>query len=161
VSLRSRLIQILGLGRSTTAVTDGGKIRTVQMKFPTTGETRGEVPFMQHYGFASRPHAGCDFTVIALDHRPGKSVVIASNDQRYRIILAEGEVALHDDLGQKFHLTRTGFAIADANGCSVVSNSAGIEIISPALTHNGKNIGYDHLHTGVTAGASDTGPPVG
>ncbi|HET6609010.1 MAG TPA: phage baseplate assembly protein [Rhodopila sp.] len=160
MSLRSRLIQILGLGRSTTAVTDGGKIRTVQMKFPTTGETRGEVPFMQHYGFASRPHAGCDFTVVALDHHPGKSIAIASNDQRWTITLAEGEIAMHDDQDQKFHLTRDGWDILDKSGNRILSSPAGVAITSATLTHNGVNIGSTHEHTGVTSGASDTGPPV-
>jgi phage gp45-like len=159
--LWDRAIIMMGLGRGTTAVTDGGPIRTVQIIFVTTGEIRDGVPVMQHYGFASRPHAGCDYTAMTLSGDPTKSLVIASNDQRFRVTLAEGEVALHDDLGQKFHLTRTGWDIADANGNSIVSSATGVAIVSPALTHNGKNIGSTHVHTGVTSGPDDTGPPAG
>jgi phage gp45-like len=38
-------------------------------------------------------------------------ITIASDDRRYRIELAEGEVCIHDDLGQKVHLTRDGIVI--------------------------------------------------
>lgn len=34
-----------------------------------------------------------------------------------------------------------------------------LEIVGPAVTHNGKNIGDDHEHTGVEPGGALTGPP--
>jgi len=159
--LWDRAIVMMGLGRGTTAVTDGGPIRTVQIIFVTTGEIRDGVQLMQQYGFASRPHAGCDYAVMTLSGDSTKTVAIASNDQRYRLTLAEGEVGIYDDLGQAFHLTRTGWSISDANGNGIVSNSTGIAITGPALTHNGVDIGYRHFHNGVTTGEGDTGPPTG
>lgn len=35
-----------------------------------------------------------------------------------------------------------------------------IELVSATLTHNGKNIGATHEHSGVQPGGGDTGPPV-
>lgn len=37
--------------------------------------------------------------------------------------------------------------------------ASAIELVSSTLTHNGKNIGDTHVHTGVTPGGGDTGPP--
>jgi hypothetical protein len=36
---------------------------------------------------------------------------------------------------------------------------AGVAIQGGTVTHDGKNIGVDHVHTGVTSGASNTGVP--
>lgn len=36
----------------------------------------------------------------------------------------------------------------------------GIAITSPTLTHNGKNIGDTHVHSGVTIGVNNSGAPV-
>lgn len=44
---------------------------------------------------------------------------------------------------------------------SVKINASGaVTITSGTLTHNGKNIGVDHKHSGVTIGSSNTGNPV-
>lgn len=43
---------------------------------------------------------------------------------------------------------------------SVVVSSTGVAITNGTVTHNGKNIGATHLHSGVTAGAANTGVPV-
>lgn len=127
-SLLRRMVHACGLGRALTAVTDGGAIRTVQLKFMTTAETRDGVRVMQQYGFASRPHAKCDFAVMTLDHRPGQSVAIASNDQRYQVALEEGEAALHDDQGQIILISRDGITIRDKNGSTVTLADGGITL---------------------------------
>lgn len=125
-SLLRRMVHACGLGRALTAVTDGGAIRRVQLKFMTTAETRDGVRVMQQYGFASRPHAGCDFAVVTLDHRPGQSVAVASNDQRYQVALEEGEAVLHDDQGQVVLITREGITVRDKSGNSIVTSSDGL-----------------------------------
>lgn len=58
-------------------------------------------------------------------------------------------IALHDD---KIELTQ---------GVSKITiSAAGVDIVSPALTHNGKNIGATHIHSGVQSGPGNTGAPV-
>jgi len=125
MSLLRRTIQAIGLGRGTTPATDGGKIRSVQMKFPTLGNTADGVPLMQHYGFASRPHASCDYTTVAMAHDPGKTVAVASNDQRYQFPLAEGESAIHDDQVQSVHIQLDGIAWTDKFMNSITSGASG------------------------------------
>jgi phage gp45-like len=162
MSLRDRLVQLLNLGRSTTAATDGGTIRTVQLRFPTALDTRDRVPFMQHYGFSSRPHPGCDFAVIALDQHPAKSVLIASNDQRYRIALAEGESAVHDDQQQAFHITRSGLTLIDKSGNTITTTPTGVVITDASgstvtMEGGGITLAPDNLVVSVTGEIAASG----
>jgi len=68
-----------------------------------THETFTDREYFQHYGFTSRPKAGAEgITLIK-----GNTVyLIASDDRRYRITLANGEVALYSDEGDFIHFKR-------------------------------------------------------
>lgn len=47
------------------------------------------------------------------------------------------------------------------NAATATFNIGGlVDINSPSLTHNAKNVGDDHKHSGVQAGASNTGNPI-
>jgi phage gp45-like len=120
-----RSLQVIGLARATTAVTDGGPIRTVQLDYTSLATKSDGIKFMQQYGFASRPHVGCDHLTVSMSGDFGQAVIIASNDQRYRMPLAEGESAIHDDLGQFFHVTRAGLVQKDQFGNSITSSATG------------------------------------
>lgn len=63
---------------------------------------------------------------------------------------AENAVLQNLDGSVKISLSQTGVKIT----------ATSIEFVSDTLTHNGKNIGDTHQHTGVTVGASNTGAPV-
>ncbi|SDH81370.1 phage baseplate assembly protein V [Pseudomonas flavescens] len=77
---------------------------SVQMQ-GLAGETvSGEL--MQHYGFTSAPLAGAEYIVLPVGGNSRHSVVIASEDGRYRVKLADGEVALYTDEGDHIHLKR-------------------------------------------------------
>lgn len=73
------------------------------------GETIEDRECLQHYGFTSRPLAGCEAVII----REGNHyLMIASDDRRYRLAVGAGEAALYDDQGQKVHLTRIGIMVS-------------------------------------------------
>lgn len=70
-----------------------------------TDESFDQREYFQHYGFTSHPLKGAEIIII----REGNHILgIASDDRRYRLSIADGEVALYDDLDQKVHLTRSG-----------------------------------------------------
>ena len=72
------------------------------------GEAFSSREFLQHYGYASSPQPGAELVIVA----EGNIItVIGSDDRRYRLALAAGEVALYDDLGQSVHLTRNGIVV--------------------------------------------------
>jgi phage gp45-like len=120
------MVHTLQTGRATTAASDGGLIRTIQLTFMTLGNVISSISQMQFYGFASRPHANSDHAVIALGNNPSMSISIASNDQRFQVSLVEGEVAIHDDLGQIVHLTRSGITVKDQFSNTFVTSTNGI-----------------------------------
>ena len=79
---------------------------------------RDGTPRLAEYGFTSRPHPGADAVALFISGDRSSGVVIATGDQRYRLHLADGEAAVHDDLGQKVHLTRSGIVI-DGGGLPI------------------------------------------
>jgi phage gp45-like len=105
----AKLFSLFGLGRIT-GTRDDGVVRIAQVRLSEL-ETRDQTAIMQHYGFSSRPHPGADTAHACLGGDRSKMVIIATHDQRYFLPLAEGEVAIHDDLGRSVKLTRTGIVI--------------------------------------------------
>lgn len=67
------------------------------------GETFADREYFQHYGFTSRPLAGAEGILL----KQGNNIIlIASDDRRYRIEAADGEVALYTDEGDHIHMKR-------------------------------------------------------
>jgi phage baseplate assembly protein V len=64
------------------------------------------------YGFTMVPHAGAEVLASALGGNQDHMVIFGTADRRYRLIgLAGGEVAVHDDQGQKVHFKRDGIHV--------------------------------------------------
>src|SRR6266567_615692 len=68
-----------------------------------SGESFTGREFLQHYGFASSPKLGAQ---LIIEVNGNVITYIGSDDRRYRITLADGEVALYTDEGDKVHLKR-------------------------------------------------------
>lgn len=102
----------LMIGRAViTFVNDSLKAQGVQIE-ALADEVHDDVEHFQHYGYTSVPLAGAEAVVAFLGGLRSHGVVIATVDRRHRLLnLAPGEVAIHDDLGQKVHLTRDGIVI--------------------------------------------------
>ena len=150
------------------------------------GETLEGVERFQEYGFTSHPHPDAEVLLLAVGGMRQHSIAAAVADRRYRLRqLAQGEVAMFTDedefarvgrfeteggrvvnmvpdasLRHRIILKRGRIAELWAGETMLRLSPAGVEIVSPSLTHNGVNIGDDHAHSGVTAGSSNTGPPV-
>lgn len=78
-----------------------GVIKTL-LAVGVSGETITAL-FPQQYGFASSPKADSEAIIATED---GVSIAITTDDIRYRITLAAGEVALYSDEGDKIHFKR-------------------------------------------------------
>jgi len=95
---------------------------------------------IQDYGYTSRPKAGAEVIFI---RQGGQFIAIGSDDRRYRISLAEGEVAIYDDLGQTVHLTREGVVVTSPKKISAtaptVEISAEVKVVmdTPLLEVSG------------------------
>lgn len=100
---------------------DGTGLQTLQVGL-LKGETRDRVERFQEYGFTSRPHRGAEGVAVAVGGNRDHLLVIAVDDRRYRLQgLAEGEVALYTDEGDKIHLKRNGEILISAGAMVRVS----------------------------------------
>ena len=97
---------IMAIGRCVLkAVSDGSGLQKVQVS-ALAGETLDGIDRVQNYGMTSRPKAGAQGIIVSIAGMRENAVVIAMDDNRYRLHLEEGEVALYDDQGQSFILKR-------------------------------------------------------
>jgi len=55
---------------------------------------------------------------------------------------------------------QSGGTTFEVTGGGIKAVGASIETEGEALTHNGSNIGFDHVHTEVEKGGDNTGPPL-
>ncbi len=101
----------LMVGRGVLAlVNDALKMQSVQVQL-LSGEVRDMERF-QDYGFTSVPHAGAEVLAAFVGGNRDHGIAVKVDDRRYRLkALANGEVALYDDLGQKVHLHRNGILV--------------------------------------------------
>lgn len=177
-ALRRRLA--LTVGRCVLKlVEDGGGLQVVQVSI-LKGETRPATN-LQTYGFQSRPKPGAEGSVLAVGHR-GHLVVLGLDDRRYRLELADGEVAVADDLGQKVHLTRDGIVVDAGANPVTFRSSTKVRFETPLLEATGDVAAegdvsdksgtaqtmaamratfdaHTHLAHGVTSGPSDLPVP--
>lgn len=115
--LRRRVALMVGRAVLRAARDEGGLL--LAQATLLDGEVRDRVPVIQEYGFASRPLAGAQGVIACAGGNRRGAMVIATGDRRYRLSLAAGEAAIHDDQGQKVHLTRAGIVIETANPVTV------------------------------------------
>lgn len=90
------------------------KMQTLQARL-LADEVKDSLEHFEPYGFTARPHPGAEVVAAFLDGDRSNGFVLVAADRRYRLVgLAEGEVAIHDDLGHQVHLTRAGIVIRGA-----------------------------------------------
>lgn len=93
------------------AVDDSPQAQALQLEL-LADETHNDVERFHDYGFTSHPLPGAEAAVAFVGGTRSHGIVLKVEDRRYRLkALAQGEVAIFDDQGQKIHLKRDGIAI--------------------------------------------------
>lgn len=119
------------------AVSAGSKMQGLQMRL-LADEVKDGLEHFEPYGFTSHPRAGAEAVALFLDGDRSHGVVVCVADRRYRLAgLQGGEMAIHDDLGQKVHLTRTGIVIDGAGLPVTVQNTPQVALTTPLVTMSG------------------------
>lgn len=90
--------------RAVAARNSHGKLIGVDMQGFAGEAVAGEL--FQHYGFTSAPLPGAEYIALPVGGNSKHTVVVASEDGRYRITVQDGEVALYSDEGDRVHLKR-------------------------------------------------------
>lgn len=101
-------------------VNDTTKTQALQVEI-LKGELYDRIERLQNYGITSVPLPGAEAIVLAAGGDRAHGVVVVVGDKRYRLTgLEPGEVAIHDDQGQKVHLTREGIVV-DGGGVGPIT----------------------------------------
>lgn len=93
------------IARAVLCVLHDGKMQTGQFRV-LSGEVKDKVDFPENYGFTSRAHAGSEAVILFPGGDRSHGIAIITSDRRYRLQIAEGEVAVHDDQNQRVYLKR-------------------------------------------------------
>ncbi len=172
--LYRRALLMVGRGRIG-AVDDSGPVQKMQVQLGAD-EIRDNTIREADYGFASKPLPGAACIMVFIGGDRANGCVIATSDERYRPRdLKDGEVMVHDDLGQKIYLTRTGIVVNGGGLPITITNTpkvrieSRLEVTGDIIDHcddgTGKSMDqmrriYDaHGHTGVQRGSAKTDPP--
>lgn len=104
-------------------VDDDSKTQTLQLEI-LKGELYDRIERLQNYGITSVPLPGAEAIVLAAGGDRAHGITVVVGDKRYRLTgLEAGEVAIHDDKGQKVHLTRAGIVV-DGGGLPITFTNA-------------------------------------
>jgi phage baseplate assembly protein V len=104
--LRTRIANMVSRAR-VTRVNDAPGIQELQLEV-LAGEARDRCERFQQYGFGSHPKTDAEAVVLFVGGRRDHALVLVTEDRRYRLHLAEGEVAIFTDEGDRVHLKRGG-----------------------------------------------------
>lgn len=122
----------------------------------------------KEFGFTSKPPAGSHALVVMLAGSSDRAMVSGIDHPDFGARdLPEGGTELYDAHGNSVRLDSQGLTITAATSCTVRTQGGAqivltgntIALTSATLTHNGKNIGATHVHTGVVPGGANTGVP--
>lgn len=137
--LARRLGNMLARG-SVSAANGSHKMRTLQLRM-MAGETKDDVEHFEPYGYTAEPHPGAEHISAFFDGDRSHGVTLIVADRRYRLTgLKAGEVALHDDLGQKVFLTRDGIVIDGANLPILIHNTPLFTVQADQIVLDAKGI---------------------
>lgn len=132
-------------------VDDSGPIQKVQVTL-NEDQTIDDMPHAIVYGLASRPLPGANAVMVFLGGDRGAGVVIATNDQRFRMKLeANGEVAIHDDQGQHVYIARDGIRSYSPKSIQSIVDGYG----SRTTSLGGGNYHIDNYVIGATVTSTD------
>lgn len=130
----------------TSLLNTAGQVGIAQIK-GVAGEVLNNVPVFQQFGFTSALPDNSDVIVLPLLGRSGLSVIIASENGKFRLKgLVKGETAIYDAQGKYVLLKKDGGIIVEAKNQAVTVNNATIvtinasekiKLVAPTVSING------------------------
>lgn len=125
VSRRLRTLLRRGVVR---LVKYSGSVRLLQVKVPG-GSALSDLEHLEPFGFTSHPTPDAEALVLSFGGNGSHSVALMVSDRRYRLTIAEGEVALYNANGDNLHFK--------ADGTAALKAATKVEIDSPATEISG------------------------
>lgn len=125
VSRRLRTLLRRGVVR---LVKYSGNVRLLQVKVPG-GSALSDLEHLEPFGFTSHPTPDAEALVLSFGGNGSHSVALMVSNRRYRLTIAEGEVALYNANGDNLHFK--------ADGTAALKAATKVEIDSPATEISG------------------------
>lgn len=137
---RQRVLQILGEG----------------------GQLLQNIEHLEPFGFTGHPLPGAEPIALSLNGDSSHTIAILVNDQRYRLVIAEGEAAIYNHHGDKVHI-KADRSIEVKAATRVYADTpevycTGIVRAEDFITHSNVRLG-EHDHDGVEPGSGTSGGP--
>jgi phage gp45-like len=133
--LKRKILMALGIG-ILRIIDDTKKIQKVQISL-MENETHNDVDRYQDYGFSSVPVSGCQALLVSLGGSRDNSIVIATEDTRYRPInLNAGEVVIYNNFGDKIHFKQNRIIEITAPNVKINGN---LQVTGDILDNSGTN----------------------
>ena len=103
-------------------------VRLLQAQVPG-GSALSDLEHLEPFGFTSHPKADAEALVLSFDGNGSHSVALMVSDRRYRLTIAEGEVALYNANGDNLHFK--------ADGTAAITAATKVQINSPLMQIEG------------------------
>ncbi|CAB1208892.1 phage baseplate assembly protein domain-containing protein [Serratia marcescens] len=124
--LGRRVAMMIGLGKIT-GYGDAGGIQKLQYQTPL--EVKGDTPRMAEFGFSSGLPVGTDVVLAYLGGDRSSAVIVASNNQQYRISgLKSGETLIYNQWGVFVKLTENGIEVEAKGKPVTVANATTVTV---------------------------------
>ncbi|WP_440498959.1 phage baseplate assembly protein domain-containing protein, partial [Serratia sarumanii] len=121
-----RVAMMIGLGKIT-GYGDAGGIQKLQYQTPL--EVKGDTPRMAEFGFSSGLPVGTDVVLAYLGGDRSSAVIVASNNQQYRISgLKSGETLIYNQWGVFVKLTENGIEVEAKGKPVTVANATTVTV---------------------------------
>lgn len=109
-------------------------------------EVLDNVDRVQPYGFSNMPFKDCQAYIVFPNGDRSHGLCLIQGDRRYTLNLANGEVALHDDQGQKVHIMRDRVRIETPKTFEVIADKIDLHATSEfKFDVNGQGEKWDGL----------------
>ena len=129
--LQNRVRSMIARGVVST-VDDALKMQVLGLKLED-GHRPTKVEHWHPYGMTYHPHEGAEVVAISMGGNRDHIIAMPGADRRYRIKgLQQGELAIHDDQGQKVHFKRDGVAIETSKNVNVKTTQT-VTVESPNI----------------------------
>lgn len=127
----------------------------------------GDVVTLQRWGESGHAPVGSEAVMLALGGRSDRAFILGLEHKDHRPKNANaGDKIIYDAFGSAVRLVQANVEVTHASkivlkvgGCSLTITSAGFVFAGGAVVHEGRNIGAQHVHGGVTPGAANTSVP--
>ncbi|HEI9922924.1 TPA: phage baseplate assembly protein [Serratia marcescens] len=124
--LGRRVAMMIGIGKIT-GYGDAGGIQKLQYQTPL--EVKGDTPRMAEFGFSSGLPVGTDVVLAYLGGDRSSAVIVASNNQQYRISgLKSGETLIYNQWGVFVKLTENGIEVEAKGKPVTVANATTVTV---------------------------------